>query len=446
MSKNKGISPKQAIAIPVAYRGGSGSVFSIVASPEAGTVATPETFSDTDVAKEFQPWGDDNLWPVKTREKLQNSTTAYPLIAQSACMMYGKGIVYYREVRNGNEKTIDWNPIPDVDKFLQDNNIPYLMLERLMDYKTYGNVFCEYILNKGMNKIVNVYHKEAEFTRFGTIKDSKVSDVKYVSNWEKSASDALPIPFVMKRDQNRDFILKTFKPSKKFVAHSCLPSPGSTLYAKPPHFGLVRENGWLDYAIGIPELMTAINNNGMLLRYHIEIPDTYWASVNPEWPNLTAAEQKKIVDEKFDQMDSFLKGKKNAATSFYSHFAIDPMTQKQMPGWSIKPIDDPIKKDQFLTSVQEADIQTARAIRQDVSLAGIQPAGGKMGAGSGSDKRTAYTNTVSMSYAEAMIILEPLEMVKIINQWDPSIKFAFEYDIPTTLNENKSGVKNSLEE
>lgn len=443
--KHQANNTKKTTAIPVSYRAGSGTVFSIVASPDAGTVATPETFSDTDIAKEYQPWGDDNLWPVKTREKLQNSTTAYPLIAQSACMMYGKGIVYYREVRNGNEKTIDWNPIPDVDKFLQDNNIPYLMLERLMDYKTYGNVFCEYILNKGMNKIVNVYHKEAEFTRFGTIQDSKVLDVKYVSNWEKSASDALPIPYVMKRDQNRDFILKTFKSQKKFVAHSCLPSPGSTLYAKPPHFGLVRQNGWLDYAIGIPELMTAINNNGMLIRYHIEIPDTYWASINPEWPNLTASEQKQIVDAKFDEMDSFLKGKKNAASSFYSHFAIDPMTQKQLPGWSIKAIDDPIKKDQFLTSVQEADIQTARAIRQDVSLAGIQPAGGKMGAGSGSDKRTAYTNAVSMSHAEAMIILEPLEMVKIINLWDPSIKFAFEYDIPTTLNEDKSGVKNSLE-
>lgn len=446
MSKTPGNNTKKSTTIPVAYRGGSGTVFSIVAAPDAGALPTPEAFSDLDADKAFQPWGDDNLWPVRTREKLQNSTTAYPLIAKAACMMYGKGIVYYREVRTGNEKTIDWTPIPEIDEFLLNNNIEYLMLERLMDYKTYGNIFCEFTLNKGMNKIVNVYHKEAEFTRFGSIKDNKVVDVKYVSNWEKNSADAVPIPFLMKRDQNRDFILKTYKPDKKFVTHSCLPSPGSTLYAKPPHYGLVRENGWLDYAIGIPELMTAINNNGMLLRYHIEIPESYWPGVDPEWANKTPEEQKAVIDVKIDEMDSFLKGKKNAASSFYSHFATDPMTQKQLPGWKITPIDDPIKKDQFLTSVQEADIQTARAIGTDVSLAGIQPAGGKMGAGSGSDKRTAFTNSISMSHAEALIILEPLQQVKIVNQWDPAIKFAFEYDIPTTLNEDKSGVKNSLEE
>jgi hypothetical protein len=445
MSKDQEKNIKHTIAVPVAYRGGSGTVFSIVASPEAGSSPTSEIYSDSDVAKDYQSWEDDNLWPVKTRVKLQSSTTAYPLIAKSACLMYGKGPLYYREVRNGADVTIDWTRIPEVDEFIQNNNIDYLMLERLMDYKTYGNVFCEFILNKAVNKIVNVYHKEAEFTRFGTIKDNKVLDVKYVSNWEKSASDAIPIPFLMKRDQNTDYILKTFKSQKKFVTHSCLPSPGSTLYAKPPHIGLVKQNGWLDYANGIPELMNAINENGMMLRYHIEIPDSYWASIDPEWPNKSAAEQAKVIDAKFDQMDTFLKGKKNAASSFYSHFATDPMTGKQLPGWSIKPIEDPIKKDQFLTSVQEADIQITRAIGMDVSLAGIQPAGGKMGAGSGSDKRTAYTNSVSMSHAEAMIILEPLKLVQQVNGWDPALRFAFEYDIPTTLNEDKSGVKNSLD-
>lgn len=433
------------IAIPVAFRESSGTVFSIALSPEAGAQPTNEKYSDLDVSKDYQPWGDDNMWPVKTRQKLQDSTTAFPLITKAACLMFGKGLVYYKETRNGNEKTIDWSPIPDVDEFLMNNNVNYLLLERLMDHKTYGNMFAELILNEKVDKVVNIYHKEAEFTRFGSIKDDKVVDVKYLSDWSKAASDASPIPFCMRRDQNPTSILTAFKSSKKFVIHSCLPSPGSTLYAKPPHFGLVKPGGWLDYANGIPVIMNAINDNAMLLRFHVQIPASYWTSVNSDFNNLPEDKKNQIMNDEFTKMEDFLKGSKNAAKNFYTHFGIDPITGKELPGWKITALDDPIKRDQFLTSVQEADIQTARAIMLDVSLAGIQPEGGKMGGGSGSDKRVAYTNSVSMSYAESMAVLEPLYLVKMINGWDPALKFAFEYDIPTTLNEDKSGVKNSLE-
>jgi hypothetical protein len=151
-----------------------------------------------------------------------------------------------------------------------------------------------------------------------------------------------------------------------------------------------------------------------------------------------------LIDAKLDEMDQFLKGTDNAGSSFISHFVADQITGKAQDGWKIEPINDPIKKDQFLTSVQEADIQISRAIGMDASLSGIQPAGGKMGAGSGSDKRVGFTNTLNMTYAEQMIILEPLEIVKMYNDWDPNIRFMFEHEIPTTLNENKNGVKSDL--
>lgn len=432
----------QNTSLPVQYRAESGTVFSVVMAPDAGSSPTSEKFSDSDSSKEYQAWGSDNLWPAKTREKLQNSTTAFPLLTKMATLMYGKGLVYYREKRTGEEITFDWSPIQEVDEFLRNNNINYFLLERLMDHKTYGNMFAEFILNKAGNKIVNVFHKEAEFTRFGSIKDNKVIDVKYTSDWTKS--DFVPIPFCMRRDWNPDYILKTFKAQKKFVIHSCLPSPGSTLYAKPPHYGLVINGGWLDYANGIPQLMSAINENGMMLRFHVQIPVSYWYSKNKNFDSLPQVERDAIIEDEFTRMDNFLKGGKNAAKNFISHFGVDPITGKELPGWKIEALDDKIKKDQFLTSVQEADIQTARALGMDVSLAGIQPEGGKMGGGSGSDKRIAYTNSVSMSYAETMVVLEPLELIKMVNGWDPTIRFAFQYDIPTTLNENKSGVKSSV--
>lgn len=444
MSKDK-IQDPIGPSIPVAFRESTGTVFSIVMSPDAGAQATSESFSDVDISKDYQPWGEDNMWPVNSRTKLQDSTTAFPLIVKAACLMYGKGLVYYRENREGETITKNWEPIQEVDEFLMNNDIDYLMLERIMDHKTYGNMFCEMILNKKGDKIVNVFHKEAEFTRFGNIKDNKVIDVKYVSDWGSKASEAAPIPYCMRRDWNLTYISTTFKSSKKFVIHSCLPSPGSTLYAKPPHYGLVKKGGWLDYANGVPVLMNAINDNAMLLRFHIQIPVSYWYTIDKNWDNLTDKAKTDLMNKEFTKMEDFLKGSKNVAKNFYTHFAMDPITGKEIPGWKITALDDPIKRDQFLTSCQEADIQTTRALNFDVSLAGIQPEGGKMGGGSGSDKRVAYSNSVSMSYAEAMVILEPLYLIKRINGWDPTLRFAFEYDIPTSLNENKSGLKNNME-
>jgi hypothetical protein len=427
------------------YLRSSGTVVSFVESPEAGASATPEKFSGLDVAKDVQNWDSNNLWPVETRLKIEASTTAFPLIGNMACMMFGKGVRYYREVRSGSEITKDFSPIPIVDQFLQDNNVNYLMLERLMDYKTYGNIFCEFILNKNntASKIVNIAHKEAEFTRFGKIDVDTIVNVAYKSDWAKSDTPT-EIPFVMRRHLSKAGIFKVAKSKRKFVAHSCLPSPGRTLYAMPLHAGMLKKNGWLDYANSIPELMNAINKNGMLLRYHIQIPSSYWPALYKDWAILDQDKRDALIDAKLDEMDQFLKGTDNAGSSFISHFVADQITGKAQDGWKIEPINDPIKKDQFLTSVQEADIQISRAIGMDASLSGIQPAGGKMGAGSGSDKRVGFTNTLNMTYAEQMIILEPLEIVKMYNYWDANIRFMFEHEIPTTLNENKNGVKSDL--
>lgn len=442
MSK-KDVSFVRPDSVPVHSEVRGAAVYSMVVDPTAKTTATPELFSDSDTAKEYQMWGADNLWPSKIREKIQDSTSAYPFIAKQATMIYGNGPMYYRETFEKGQRTINWERIPEIDDFMLANDIPYFLLERLMDYKTYGNMFCEYVLNTGNTGIVNVYHKEAEFTRFGKIENNSVTNVLYNSDWT-NVSKATPIPFCPRRKQNKEYILKTFKKDGKFVTHSCLPSPGSTLYAKPIHYGLVKEDGWLDYANSIPKIMNAINKNGMMIRHHIRIPYSYWASVHADWSSLTKEKQTELMNEKLDAMDSFLKGTSNAGSTFISHFATDPITGKPLAGWEIEVLDDPIKKDQFLTSVQEADIQSARAFGVDLSLAGIQPAGGSLGAGSGSDKRVGFTNSVTTTAAEELFIFEPLRLIGLVNGWDPTIKWTFEHDIPTTLNENKSGVTSNL--
>jgi hypothetical protein len=162
--------------------GGKGDVVGFVlASPNAGASPTTEVKSDQNTTSEFQSWGSDNLSPYNWRMKLEKSATALPLIAKRINMYYGRGLVYYQEKYEGDQIIKDYSRIPAVDDFLNANDIEYFMLERLWDYGYCNNLFCEYILSSDGSEIVNVYHLEAEFSRFGKIDDTtkKIANLLY---------------------------------------------------------------------------------------------------------------------------------------------------------------------------------------------------------------------------------------------------------------------------
>lgn len=414
----------------------SEAVFTVEKSNQE-VVAPVTELSSSQNNGEIVPWGENNDLPVVWREKFEASTSALPFASHLVKIYFGSGLGYYQQVRTKDGVEKDFSAVPEVDEFLMRNNIEQLLLERLMDYKVFGNCFAEYTINNGFDKVVGLYHLEAEFSRFSKVENNKIANIMVKSDWKESGK-AEEIKYITKRDF-RNLDLKKNK-IKKFAMHSCFPSPGRSLYAMPPHAGLLKTDGWLDYSNSVPGIMNAINKNASDLKWHIQIPYSYWPSVHENWTTLTIDEQNKIIDEKLDDMNKWLSGGKNAGKAFISHFATDPVTQKPLAGWSITSLESKDAKDKFLTSIQEADAQAARALGLDVSLSNIQASGGKMGSGSGSDKRTAFTNTQLMSYADALIILEPLMNVKWINKWPENLVFYFKYDQPTTLNENHSGV------
>lgn len=432
----------------------SQSVVSLVSTSKKEVKPTDTQYKDAESGTAvYQPWGENDDWPVIARQKMESSTTAYSLIAQRVGLMFGKGVHYYRVVKSVDGISYDFSEIPEVEDFLESSRINFLMAERLMDFKNNGNINCEFIMNAANNKVNRLGHLDSEFCRFKTNTEkngdkqiTKITHIGYCSDWSEK-NNVADIPYVdPKIYHDKTAILKIANTSKKFAIHSALPSPGRTLYAFPPHGALFKKGGWLDYANGIPELMNAINENGMILKYHIQIPETHWPKKYKDWSTISQIEQLKLMEKEFDAMDEFLKGKDNAGSIFISHFAVDKVTGKAEDGWKIVALDDKLKKDQFLTSVQEADTQIARAVQMDSSMSNLQPQGGKMGAGSGSDKRVGFENMINTSYLEQMIVLEPLELVKKINEWPRNLQFFFLHDIPTSLNENKKGVKSEISE
>lgn len=423
-----------------AYLRQSSAVVSVKSVSTGGAATAPikSTFSDEVDSGEHQPWTTTDDYPKVSRIKVEDSSTAFPLIMKKVGMMFGKGLIYYKEVKTAEGVTYDFPDVPEINEFIFRNDCSYLMMERMMDYILLNNVFCEYIKNDSNSQIFNLNHLEAEFSRFGTVKGKDVIDIKYKGDWESSDTPEI-LPFVSKRNKYNKAELEKLK--KSFVVHSCFPSPGRTLYAKSPLHGVLKDKGWLDYANSVPEIMNAVNENAMNIKYHIQIPEDYWKTINKDWISLDQNTRDEYINAKLVEMDNFLSGSKNAYKSFITHFSTDPVTGKKLVGWEIEAIDDKTKADKFLTSLQEADTQISRSIGIDTSLSGIQAAGGKMGAGSGSDKRVGFQNSIAMSYADSLIITEPLRIAQYYNGWDPSIKFGFLYDLPVPLNESPTGTE-----
>lgn len=395
----------------------------------------------------WQNWGSGNSWPTDVRQKIEKSTVAAPLIYKAVCSMFGSGVKYYFvEIDNGKIKKV-FKEEADIELFFNTNYIDYIALERLMDFKYYNNIFQEFIFNTKFDQIVETSHLEAEYCRV-SVQDEKTHRQKYVgmlgdwNNYSKDKVAKIPLAYI-KRDSVSE--IKTLaQKEKKFAIHSMFPSPGRPIYGITPHHALFRNDGWLAYSNKIPEVLNAMMDNSMRIKWHIKVPSDYWPKAFKGWEQLSQKEQTNKKIEKMTEWNDFLSGTANAAKSFMSEFAVDPATKKPMPGWEFVQLEDKTNLDKEILSSQESDSHIARALNIDPSLAGLQPQGGKMGAGSGSDKRVSFLNGISMSHAEELIILDFLYVVKKINGWPSNVRFAFQHDVPTTLDDNKSGTETTI--
>lgn len=400
--------------------------------------------------EDWQHWGTDNLWPTRVRKLMETSTVAAPLIYKSVCRMYGSGLVYWQNVKEEAGIRKDFSEIPAVETFMEENPLDYIVLERMMDFRYYNNIFQEMIWNLSSNapKIVETHHLESEFCRL-SVQNKKTNEFDFIGiygDWEnfdsKSVSKVVNIPW--KRMNTRMIIEKSFS-KKKFAIHSKFPSPGRPIYGVPAHQSLFNKDGWLAFSNQIPKILNAVLKNGMNLKYHIMIPSNYWPSAHPGWEKMSEEKRKEVKKEKLMELNKWLTGVDNSMKSFISEYATDKITGKALPGWEIKELKDSSNFDKELLSSQESDAHITRALGEDPSQAGLQPQGGKMGAGSGSDKRTSFQNAISMSPAEQLVVLDFLYLIGKINGWPKNIRWGFQHDMPTTLNENKSGTEQITE-
>lgn len=394
--------------------------------------------------REWFPWGETNNFPQEVIDLVSKSTVAPSALQFKIKSIYGKGVMPVRvEMDASGKEVLSKVEDPDVLRFFTENDIRKFLREMITDYCWFGNVFPECILNKRRNRIVRLYSNEATYCRWG-LRSQKTGLIEYCyisAMWPHPLdSEIIKVPVADPYN-----LLESIRTGSayKYIIPVSTPSPGRSYYQLVPWDG-ARANGWIEVANEIPRFKRAMFKNQMNIKYHVKIPYDYWEQrFSSAGKKLSDPEKKAIVEEELGKLNDFLKGSDNAYKSFVSHFGTDPITKKEMAGWSIEPLDDKLKDGKWLPDSAAANSEILFAMGVDPSIMGAGMPGGPYSgsAGSGSDKRESFLIQTALLQTDRDTILEPLNLVRDFNGWDPSIQFRFIDTILTTLDKGKGTEK-----
>ena len=420
------------------------------------------------------PWGEDNRFPQNIVESLAASGVAQSTLAWKARSIWGSGICYgtVEDVNEGGSesfKVAKRGEFPQVDKFFQENNIPRFYAEFNMDLVYFGNCFPELILTKNKQEIAGLIHQESADCRYSQMNDKGEIEWVYISKlWGMtkdqfvkfdpkkklkglSTADLEPTEidnkFLIKlpcadmyypHDWAKDFFASNTR-HKSFILPVNFPSPNKTYYQLVSWDGC-RRGGWIEISAKIPEMLKMLYNNAFNIRYHIEIPETYFEKRygQGEWAKMDAAKRRIVRNELMESMDAFLAGSENAYKTFTSYFDIDNVSKNEYGRIKITPVTaaNNTDKDLLLSGTANSEIMFSMGVNPNILGAG-KPGGVYASNQGGSNIREGKLEHDSNLHLERQMALEPLNFIKRFNNWPENLEFRFRDTVLTTLDTGK---------
>jgi hypothetical protein len=400
----------------------------------------------------YAPWGIGDSLPIDIRQKIFDTPIAGEVIRRMVGMMYGNGLAYYRneDLVDGDNK-IRRHYDPEIERWLRVNRIrTKWLLPQFIDYRFYMNTFSELIFNRRKDAIVKLYHKTTEFCRLSIVDEEELRS-KYMiyspyfgAGYPPPVTKSVQVPLFDWYNEE-EFLEKT--PGYKFAYHSKIDTPGTIYYARQFWMGLFKKDGWIDVNNAVPQIINSMMHNQVRLKYQILIPETYFMiRYRDEWAGMGDEERRKIMDDLTDSINNELSGTENAYVSITTYFQEDPHGGTQAGKIQIVAIDDKIKSDSWVPSVEQSNAQIAMGLGLHPSQIGIGKSGSTLTAGSGSDQRESFNTGISLNTFEQDIILELLNFVaqfnaKTYKNWD--VTFFIDHTHHTTTNQKESGLQPS---
>jgi hypothetical protein len=430
-------------------------------------------------------WGEDNRFPQNVEAQMAYCNVGKSGLGWKARALYGNGIIPGK-ITGIDPKTqeeifvpLDRKQYKEVYAFIERRSFYRFMLEYLQDWTWFSNCFPEMILDHSCEKITDLVHQESCDCRFQQFNDNGKIEYVFISKLWGAAKDQwakfdpakkmkglLENPITFSAEDNeyvkkvpcidmynalQDLlnIAEKLKEKATGTLKSAIlpvnyPSINKTYYQVAEWDG-ARLSGWVEIACKIPSLLKTLYNKAFSIKYHIEIPESYFEKkyTYEVWETKTEEEKKVAKILLLEEMDEFLSGNENAYNSFLSFFDIDNVNKAEYGRVKITPIEDKTKIDKELISASAADIQILIAMNVHPTLFGAGTIGTGQQRSGGSDIREAFLVYNSMLKLERNVLLEPLYLVRDFNGWDQEICFKIMDTVLTTL-DTGAGTKKQI--
>lgn len=414
----------------------------------------PDAIANAKSKNEYATWGKDNNYPATVMNLVKDETTSSGNLAFKEAAHYGGGLIYYtRKFENGKEviTPIDISTdavYSEVKEFLWRNDIENYLQGMIADYEKWNICYTELIPNALNDKIHSINWKKTSKIR-AKLQNAKGKITKYFysSHWPKPKGP-LPSFIVLSRTNAAHF--KKHGIAKRMIYAAQKVSSDRDYYPSPYWHSSFK---FMNLAKKVSTWMIANLDNAANIKYHIEIPESYFFNIHPierygEADGGITAQLKAVKDEKekiFAVIDSVLTGAENASKFFYTMFAMDPNDpSKQLPGWKINELKNDVKDAAFIVTYETAASAIATAHNVAKELSGLVGPKG-LAAGSGSNVREQLNLYTSLhTVVPRQTTLEALYMVKYMNDWPADLHFGYKNIILQTLDENPTGKSQTI--
>jgi len=386
----------------------------------------------------FVPWGTDNKFPETVKDVVQKNTILSARLAQRVARIYSGGVMWgtlsYDD--NGNEKfkpAMAGTEANEIRQWLRNTNFQHWFYTSIANEVYLKQSWTELVLNESGTAVGKMVAHKAKYCRHAwkNPRTGQIEQTFIYGDWAKdpNGKGAARLNTI---DPLYDAVgqIKNQR-ARNVVVPVAMPDVLQDYYALAP-WDSARQSSWLSVAEQIPEFKAAIMKNQIAPKYLIKVSYDYWRTRYPNWEQLEQAERKAKYDAFIKEVSETLSTASNAGKSIFSINKFNPATNQQVEGITIEEIGSKFKDGQYIEDSNEASTHILTALGEDPTLSGNGP-GKNYGAGSGSDKKVAWDIAYALERPVQDILLEPLNIVRDFNGWNPDLVFRCRYGMQANL-------------
>lgn len=469
---------------PIALVQDAGMAVKFTPAQQLAGTATP--VKALQIALNVAPWGEDNRFPQNVANQLQQYGIGKAALGWKSRVYWGNGIIPGKVVDYKDEgKTEVFEPLnPSKYKAVYSaiRNMHRFWLEFLQDWSWYANCFPEVILSNDAKTITGFVHQESCDARFKQMDENGRIHTVYLSKlWgaardqyakfdpEKRLKGLVENPTSIQEVDNK-FVkslpcidmynptnslveiaanIKSKKGLKSAILPVNFPSVNKTYYQVADWDG-ARLGGWISIAISIPEILNVLFDNAVRLKYHIEVPETFFTNKFgfEKWHSMNENERLEARKALLGEMREFLTSAENSYKTFVSFYQVDTSQKWEYGQIKINSLPDKIAIDKEILLSSVADQQFLISANVHPALFGAGTAGTGIQRTGGSDIREAWLTYLASLNLERRVLLEPLYLMRDYNrisggmsEWEEDIEFRFRDTILTTLDTGRGTTK-----